>query len=93
MNAMNERNVVGLQPWLPWPLKTWPWWTQPVRAERLAVLRIGVLKLSAAELRTKKAETMALELDRALKLIEDAIRTKLLGENPGGYVSRRDAAA
>ena len=50
-------------------------------------------KLSAAELRTKKAETMALELDRALKLIEDAIRTKLLGENPGGYVSRRDAAA
>jgi hypothetical protein len=50
-------------------------------------------KLSAAELRTKKAETMALELDRALKLIEDAIRTRLLGENPGGYVSRRDAAA
>jgi hypothetical protein len=42
-------------------------------------------KLSAAELRTKKAETRALELDRALRLIEEAIRTRLLGENPGGY--------
>jgi hypothetical protein len=50
-------------------------------------------KLSAAELRTKKAETRARELDRALTMIEEAIRTKLLGENPAGYVSRRDAAA
>jgi hypothetical protein len=50
-------------------------------------------RLSAAELRTKKAETRARELDQALTLIEEAIRTRLLGESPGGYVSRRDAAA
>ena len=50
-------------------------------------------KLSTAELRTKKAETRARELDRALTLIEEAIRTRLLGESPGGYVSWRDAAA
>ncbi len=34
--------VVGLNPWLPWPLSGWRWWTEPVRAERLAVLRIGL---------------------------------------------------
>ncbi len=34
--------VVGMVPWLPWPLSAWPWWTEPVRAERLALLRIGV---------------------------------------------------
>jgi hypothetical protein len=34
--------VVGLQPWQPWPLSRWRWWTEPVRAERLAVLRIGL---------------------------------------------------
>jgi hypothetical protein len=34
--------VVGLKPWLPWPLSRWPWWTVPVRAERLAALRIGL---------------------------------------------------
>jgi uncharacterized membrane protein YphA (DoxX/SURF4 family) len=39
---MNERMVVGLTPWLPWPLSRWPWWTEPVRAERLAALRIGL---------------------------------------------------
>lgn len=39
---MSERNVVGLVPWLPWPLCRLPWWTEPVRAERLAALRIGV---------------------------------------------------
>jgi hypothetical protein len=39
---MSERTVVGLAPWLPWPLSTWRWWTEPVRAERLAVLRIGL---------------------------------------------------
>ncbi|MFN4257871.1 MAG: HTTM domain-containing protein [Gemmataceae bacterium] len=40
--------LVGLQPWLPWPLHRWVWWTEPVRAERLAALRIalaGVLLL------------------------------------------------
>lgn len=36
-----ERDVVGIAPWLPWPLCAWPWWTEPVRAERLAMLRIG----------------------------------------------------
>jgi hypothetical protein len=40
--AMNERPVVGLNPWLPWPLRGWTWWTAPVRAERLAALRIGL---------------------------------------------------
>jgi hypothetical protein len=34
--------TVGLQPWLPWPLRRWAWWTVPVRAERLAALRIGL---------------------------------------------------
>jgi len=34
--------VVGIQPWLPWPLSNWAWWSEPVRAERLAMLRIGV---------------------------------------------------
>jgi hypothetical protein len=39
---METRTVVGLTPWLPWPLSRWPWWTEPVRAERLAAFRIGV---------------------------------------------------
>jgi hypothetical protein len=34
--------VVGLRPWLPWPLARWRWWTEPVPAERLAALRTGV---------------------------------------------------
>ena len=34
--------VVGLTPWLPWPLSRWRSWTEPVRAERLAALRIGL---------------------------------------------------
>ncbi len=37
-----ERTVVGVRPWLPWPLSRWRWWTEPVRAERLAALRIGL---------------------------------------------------
>jgi hypothetical protein len=37
-----DREVVGIQPWLPWPLSAWDWWTEPVRAERLALFRIGV---------------------------------------------------
>jgi hypothetical protein len=39
---MSEGNVVGLRPWLPWPLSRSRWWTEPVRAERLAALRIGL---------------------------------------------------
>jgi hypothetical protein len=50
-------------------------------------------RLSAAELRAKKAETKARELDQALTLIEEAIRTRLLGESQGAYGSRRGAAA
>jgi hypothetical protein len=34
--------VVGIRPWLPWPLRRWRWWTDPVPAERLAALRIGL---------------------------------------------------
>jgi hypothetical protein len=37
------------------------------------------VRLSAAELRAKNAETRARELDQALSLIEEAIRTRLLG--------------
>ena len=40
--SQDSSTVVGVQPWLPWPLSAWPWWTDPVRAERLALLRIGV---------------------------------------------------
>jgi hypothetical protein len=50
-------------------------------------------KLSAAELRAKNAETRARQLDQALTLIEEAIRTRLLGESQGAYVSRRGATA
>src|SRR5262245_14388952 len=41
-DASSNRRIVGLKPWLPWPLSAWSWWTEPVRAERLALLRIGV---------------------------------------------------
>jgi hypothetical protein len=34
--------VVGVVPWLPWPLSAWRWWSAPVGAERLAALRIGL---------------------------------------------------
>ena len=50
-------------------------------------------RLSAAELRAKKAETRSRELDQAFTLVEEAIRTRLLGEGPGANVSRRGAAA
>jgi hypothetical protein len=39
---MSETAIVGVKPWLPWPLRRWPWWTDAIRAERLAALRIGV---------------------------------------------------
>src|SRR4051794_8102250 len=39
---MSEGTVVGVQPWLPWPLHGRRWWAEPVRAERLAALRIGI---------------------------------------------------
>ena len=39
---MSGGTVVGLRPWLPWPLGRSRWWTQPIRAERLAALRIGL---------------------------------------------------
>jgi len=50
-------------------------------------------RLSAEELRAKSAETRAHELERALALIEEAIRTRLLGESQGAYAPRRAAAA
>jgi hypothetical protein len=37
--------VVGIRPWLPWPLSRMRWWTEPVPAERLAVLRIAMSAL------------------------------------------------
>lgn len=48
---MTER-VVGLEPWLPWPLYRWQWMTQPVRAERLAALRIGLAAVLLADILT-----------------------------------------
>jgi hypothetical protein len=51
------------------------------------------VRLCAAEQRAKKAETMARELDQALSLVEEAIKTRLLGESPSAYASRRGAAA
>jgi hypothetical protein len=50
-------------------------------------------KLSAAVLHAKNAETRARELEQALTLIEEAIRTRLLGERQGAYVPRRATAA
>jgi hypothetical protein len=50
-------------------------------------------KLSAAELNAKKAETKARELEQALTLIEEAIRTRLLGERQEAYAPRRAATA
>src|SRR5262245_50997660 len=38
-------SVVGVKPWLPWPLSRSRWWTAPAPAERLAVLRIGMAAL------------------------------------------------
>jgi hypothetical protein len=40
--AEPQSRVVGVVPWLPWPLSAWRWWTAPVRGERLAALRIGL---------------------------------------------------
>lgn len=42
MSEDANKNCVGIQPWLPWPLSASAWWTEPVRAERLALLRIGL---------------------------------------------------
>jgi hypothetical protein len=39
---MRDYRLLGIDPWLPWPLNRSRWWTEPVRAERLAALRIGV---------------------------------------------------
>ncbi|MCI0681595.1 MAG: HTTM domain-containing protein [Gemmataceae bacterium] len=44
--------LVGLAPWLPWPLSAWRWWTQPVAAERLAALRIGLALFLLADIWT-----------------------------------------
>ena len=42
MNETRNLKVIGLEPWLPWPLKSWTWWNKPIRAERLAALRIAL---------------------------------------------------
>ena len=49
-------------------------------------------RLSDAELRAENAETRTRELDRALAIIEDAIRTRLLGANRNGSSSAVDHA-
>jgi len=50
-------------------------------------------RLAAAELRAKNAEAKARELDKALSRIEEAIRTKLLGERQNFYDQESGAAA
>jgi hypothetical protein len=50
--VMSEPRVVGVKPWLPWPLSQWRWWTEPVRAERLAALRIGLALVLLIDLLT-----------------------------------------
>jgi hypothetical protein len=42
MSDANKPCLIGLEPWLPWPLSAWCWWTAPVPAEQLASLRIGI---------------------------------------------------
>jgi uncharacterized membrane protein YphA (DoxX/SURF4 family) len=46
----SEPIVVGVNPWLPWPLSACRWWTEPVRAERLAALRIALAAILAIDL-------------------------------------------
>ena len=48
-------------------------------------------RLAAAELRAKNAETRARELDQALSRVEDAIRSRLLGEAQNPNHHRRTA--
>jgi hypothetical protein len=49
---MAEPRIIGLVPWLPWPLSSWQAFTQPIRAERLAVLRIALALVMLADVLT-----------------------------------------
>ncbi len=49
---MSKDLVVGLRPWLPWPLSRSAWWTVPVPAERVAALRIGLAIILLLDLLT-----------------------------------------
>jgi hypothetical protein len=49
---MSKELVVGLRPWLPWPLSRSRWWTASVPAERLAALRIGLAAVLLLDLMT-----------------------------------------
>jgi uncharacterized membrane protein YphA (DoxX/SURF4 family) len=49
---MSDRIIMGVNPWLPWPLNKWRSWTEPVRAERLAALRIGIALVVAFDVAT-----------------------------------------
>ena len=65
------------------------------RALSLAESRLSAAQasLSAAESRAKTAETKARELDQALSIVEDAIRTKLLGKTQNSGAPRAGVAA
>jgi hypothetical protein len=54
----SERIIVGITPWLPWPLSACRWWTRPVRAERLAALRIGLSLVLLFDLLTTYLPTL-----------------------------------
>ena len=49
-NSDAEPYVVGLRPWLPWPMSRWRWWTAPIAAERLAAFRIGLAAVLLVDL-------------------------------------------
>ena len=52
MSEPQAGTVVGLNPWLPWPLSAWRWWSEPVPAQRLASLRLGLAAVLLIDLLT-----------------------------------------
>ncbi len=52
-----SRKIVGLRPWLPWPLSASTWWTEPIPAERLAALRVAVAGVLLLDLLITQAPT------------------------------------
>src|SRR5215216_380096 len=51
MNSdLEDRRIVGLQPWLPGPLGRSAWWNEPIRGERLAAVRIATAAVLLADI-------------------------------------------
>jgi hypothetical protein len=47
--ALQDKRIIGLQPWLPGFLGRSAWWNEPIRAERLAAVRIGIAVVLLAD--------------------------------------------